>query len=152
MIQKYQLFSSAISSLYHDIQRIERTEMARYGLKGPHAQCLVVLARYPDGITAARLCDLCEKDKAAVSRTVAELEEAGLLQRKEKNGVRYRVPLVLTAAGREAAEKVNSVARIAVEQAGAGLTDGQRDVFYHVLSVIADNLHHIGRDGLKEKE
>ena len=31
MIQKYQLFSSVISSLYHDIQRIERTEMARYG-------------------------------------------------------------------------------------------------------------------------
>ena len=74
------------------------------------------------------------------------------MQRKEKNGVRYRVPLVLTAAGREAAEKVNSVARMAVEQAGAGLTDSQRDVFYRVLGMIAENLHNIGRDGLKEKE
>ena len=152
MVSKYELFSAVVSSLYHDIQRIERMEMARYGLKGPHAQCLVVLARHPGGITAARLCELCEKDKAAVSRTVAELEAAGLLQRLEKNGVRYRMPLVLTPAGREAAEKVNSVARMAVEQAGMGLTDGQRDVFYQVLDVIAENLHQIGRDGLKEKE
>lgn len=152
MISKYELFAGVVSSLYHDIQRIERTEMARYGLKGPHAQCLVVLARHPEGITAARLCELCEKDKAAVSRTVAELEEAGLLERQEKNGVRYRAPLVLTAAGREAAEKVDGVARMAVEQAGTGLTDAQRDVFYHVLGVIAENLHTIGRDGLKERE
>ena len=152
MISKYELFSGVVSSLYHDIQRIERTEMARYGLKGPHAQCLVVLARHPEGITAARLCELCEKDKAAVSRTVAELEEAGLLLRKEKKGIRYRAPLVLTQAGREAAEKVNGVAQKAVEQAGTGLTDDQRDVFYHVLGVIAQNLHTIGRDGIKEKE
>jgi len=152
MIGKYELFSGVVSSLYHDIQRIERTEMAKYGLKGPHAQCLVILSRYPEGITASQLCELCERDKAAVSRTAAELEEAGMLARYEKNGIRYRVPLVLTEAGREAAEKVKSVAQRAVEQAGMGLEDSQRDVFYHVLGVIAQNLHTIGKDGLREKE
>ena len=152
MISKYEIFTSVVSSLYHDIQRIERTEMARYGLKGPHAQCLVVLLRHPEGITASRLCEICEKDKAAVSRTVAELEEAGLLTKQEKNGIRYRVPLRLTQVGRDAAQTVNDLAGKAVEQAGAGLTDEQRDVFYHVLGVIAQNLHTIGRDGIKEKE
>ena len=150
--EKYELFSSFISSLYHDIQRIERTEMAKYGLKGPHAQCLAVMSRYPEGITAARLCETCERDKAAISRTVAELEEAGLLLREEKNGVRYRVPLVLTAKGREAAREVNQVSLRAVEQAGNGLDDQQRAVFYSVLGHIAQNLHTISRDGLKEKE
>lgn len=152
MISKYEIFTSVVSSLYHDIQRIERTEMARYGLKGSHAQCLVVLLRHPEGITASRLCEICEKDKAAVSRTVAELEEAGLLTKQEKNGIRYRVPLRLTQAGRDAAQTVNDLAGKAVEQAGAGLTDEQRAVFYHVLGVIAQNLHTIGRDGIKEKE
>jgi aminoglycoside phosphotransferase family enzyme len=76
MTRKYEIFSTVVSSLYHDIQKIERTEMAKYGLKGPHAQCLVVMARYPEGITASRLCELCERDKAAISRTVAELETA----------------------------------------------------------------------------
>jgi hypothetical protein len=39
-----------------------------------------------------------------------------------------------------------------VEQAGIGLDDSQREVFYHVLGIIAQNLHMISRDGLKEKE
>lgn len=152
MISKYEIFSTVVASLYHDIQHIERMEMAKYGLKGPHAQCLIVMARHPEGITAARLCEICEKDKAAISRTVAELEETGLLIRKEKNGVRYRVPLMLTEAGMEAARQISAVAEHAVEQAGSGLDDDQRTVFYHVLGVIAQNLQAIGRDGLKEKE
>ena len=152
MISKYEIFSAVVSSLYHDIQKIERMEMAKYGLKGPHAQCLVILDRYPEGITATRLCELCERDKAAISRTVSELEEAGLLLRKDTHGIHYRVPLVLTEAGRRAAGEVNTVAFRAVEQAGAGLDDGQREVFYHVLGAIAQNLHCISRDGLKEKE
>ena len=152
MVSKYEIFSTVVSCLYHNIQRIERTEMAKYGLKGPHAQCLVIMARYPDGITAARLCEICERDKAAISRTVAELEEAGLLTRREQNGVRYRVPLVLTEAGRAAAQEVNDVAGRAVEQAGAGLTDQQRNVFYDVLGLIAQKLSTISRDGLQEKE
>ena len=152
MISRYEIFSTVVSSLYHDIQRIERTEMAKYGLKGPHAQCLVIMDRYPGGITAARLCEICERDKAAVSRTVAELEEAGLLTRREQNGIRYRVPLLLTENGKLAARNVINVASRAVEQAGAGLNDAQRDVFYQVLGHIAQNLHTISRDGLKEKE
>lgn len=152
MISKYEIFSTVVSSLYHDIQRIERMEMARYGLKGPHAQCLVIMARHPEGITSARLCEICERDKAAISRTVAELEAAGLLIRREQHGIRYRVPLVLTEAGQTAAQEVNAVAGRAVEQAGAGLNDEQRNVFYTVLGEIAQNLHTISRDGLKEKE
>ena len=151
MISKYEIFSTVVSSLYHDIQRIERTEMAKYGLKGPHAQCLVIMERYPEGITSARLCEICERDKAAISRTVAELEEAGLLTRREQNGIHYRVPLVLTKEGREAARNVNEVASQAVEQAGYGLDDGQREVFYKVLGRIAQNLQTISRDGLKER-
>ena len=152
MIGKYELFSSAVSCLYHDIQKIERVEMAKYGLKGPHAQCLVVMARHPEGITAVRMCELCEKDKAAVSRTVAELEQAGLVTRTERNGVRYRALLYLTEAGMAAAKAVSDRAELAVEQAGAGLNDSQREIFYQVLGVIANNLHTICRDGLKEKE
>lgn len=152
MIGKYELFSTFISSIYHDIQRIERTEMEKFGLKGPHVQCLLVLSRCPDGITAARMCELCEKDKAAISRTLAELEKEGLVCRMERNGSRYRAMLVLTERGQETAKAVNEKVRLAVERAGEGLEDDQRQVFYQVLSLIAGNLHAICRDGLNEKK
>ena len=150
MVSRYALFSAAVSCMYHDIQHIERVEMAKYGLKGPHAQVLVVMARYPEGLTAAQLCRLCEKDKAAVSRSVAELEEAGLLTRQVRDGIRYRAALQLTDRGMEAAQAVTGRAELAVEQAGRGLDDAQREVFYRVLGRIAENLHGICTDGLQD--
>ena len=140
-----------MSSLYRDIQRIERRETAKYGMKGPHAQCLLAMSRYPEGITATQICDICEKDKAAVSRTLAELEENGLVLRTARNGSRYRALLTLTEKGKDAARTVNEKAQIAVELAGAGLDDAQREIFYAVLDVIAGNLHTICKEGLKDK-
>ena len=95
---------------------------------------------------------MCEKDKAAVSRTLSELERAGLIQRDMPGGVRYRAALTLTEQGKSAADAVSSRAQLAVEQAGAGLEDDQREVFYRVLALIAGNLHTICKNGLKEGE
>lgn len=150
MISKYELFSSSVACLYHDIQNIERTEMAKFGLKGPHAQCLLAMSRYPQGITAAQLCQVCEKDKAAISRTLSELEQVGMVCRDQSNGTRYRANLALTEQGKAAAQAVNERAQLAVERAGEGLNDTQREVFYQVLALIAGNLHTICRNGLKE--
>lgn len=151
MVSKYALFSSSVSCMYHDIQKIERAEMSKFGLKGPHAQCLLAISHYPEGITAARLCEICEKDKAAISRTLAELEKAGMVNRAERNGTRYRASLTLTEQGKLAAAVVSEKARLAVELAGEGLDDAQREVFYRVLALIAGNLHAICETGLKAK-
>ena len=152
MLHRYETFSAAIASMYHDVQRIERVEMAKYGLKGPHAQCLLAMSRFPEGLTSVRLCEICDKDKAAVSRTVSELESAGLLRVVQRNGVRYRAVLQLTEAGQTAAKSVCHRAELAVAQAGTGLSDAQREVFYDVLAKIAGNLHAICRNGLQEEE
>ncbi|MGN0978426.1 MAG: MarR family winged helix-turn-helix transcriptional regulator [Faecousia sp.] len=151
MVSRYESFSACISCMYHDIQKIERAEMAKYGLKGPHAQCLLAMSRYPEGITSARLCEVCEKDKAAISRIVAELEQMGMVRRTQHNGTRYRASLTLTEQGRTAAQTVDEKARLAVERAGAGLDDESRQVFYSVLALIAGNLHTICKNGLTEE-
>lgn len=149
MVSRFEQFSSSITCIYRYIQKIERMEMEKYGLKGPHAQCLLALQRYPDGITAARLCEVCDKDKAAVSRMVAELEEKGLLVRNVAGGVRYRAMLKLTELGQAAADHVEQRARLAVDEAGAGMTEQQRMAMYAALKLIADNLQVICAEGLK---
>lgn len=150
MISKYEHFSLSVSCIYHDIQKIERTEMEKFGLKGPHAQTLLAMHRHPEGVTSAQLGQIIEKDKAAISRSVAELEEKGMLIRSQQGGSSYRALLTLTPQGIAAAETVSEKARLAVEQAGAGLNDGQREVFYQVLALIAGNLHTICKNGLKD--
>ena len=152
MITRFERFTAAIAGIYRDVQKIEREEMEKYGLKGAYAQYLVVMDRHPEGITAARLCEICEKDKAAISRILAELEQAGMILREQRNGTRYRANLTLTAKGKAAAAAVSEKARLAVEQAGDGLDDAQREVFYRVLALISDNLHAICKDGIKSGE
>ena len=149
METRYELISASVSSMYHDIQKIERMEMAKYGLKGPHAQCLLAMKKHPEGITAARLCQVCEKDKAAISRILGELEAAGMVQRENRNGSRYRAKLRLTQQGNDAAEAVVEKARLAVELAGTGFDEQEREVFYRVLSIIAGNLHRLCQSGLR---
>ena len=151
MESRYELLSGSISSMYHDIQKIERVEMAKYGLKGPHAQCLLAMKRYPEGITSARLCEVCDKDKAAVSRTLGELEAAGMVIRENRNGSKYRANLMLTAQGQAAAGAVVEKARLAVEKAGVGFSEAERETFYRVLAIIAGNLHKLCREGLSDE-
>jgi DNA-binding MarR family transcriptional regulator len=150
MVSRFEQLSAAVSRIYHYIQKIERVEMEKFGLKGPHVQCLLALSRNPEGMTASQLCTICEKDKAAVSRTITELEKEGILTRNDHNGNRYRALLKLTERGKIAASRVDERVRVAVEKAGEGLSDAQRSVFYSVLSLIANNLQGICADGLEE--
>lgn len=149
MVSRFEQFATSISCIYRYIQKIERVEMEKYGLKGPHAQCLLAMSHYPEGITSARLCEACDKDKAAISRMVAELEEKGLIVRSTVGGVRYRARLQLTQLGEAAANHVEQRARLAVEEAGTGLTDQQRVTMYAALGLIAGNLQTICTEGLK---
>ena len=150
MIGRFEQFCTAISSIQHSITRIERIEMEKYGLKGPHAQCMLVMDRNPEGITAAELCGICEKDKAAISRTLAELEEAGMITRLDPNGKRYRSRLYLTAQGKTVAKQVDDRVHQAVSQVSEGYDVKTREIFVHVLNMIADNLQELSKKGLQE--
>ena len=149
MVSRFEQFSAAVACIYRCVQKIERVEMAKYGLKGPHAQCLLAMRHNPEGITASQLCTICDKDKAAISRTVAELEQEGMIQRDMKDGNRYRAQLTLTEQGQTAASQVEERAKLAVEKAGDGMTDEQRAVFYEVLGMIAGHLQTICEEGLE---
>ncbi len=150
MIGRFEQFCTAISSIQHSIAKIERMEMEKYGLKGPHAQCMLVMERNPDGVTAAQLCGTCEKDKAAISRTLAELEAAGMITREDPNGKRYRSRLYLTQKGEVVAGQVKDRVRRAVSQVSDTYDVETREIFVHVLNMIAVNLQDLCKNGLQE--
>ena len=149
MVNRFETFVSSIACISRYIQKIERDVMVNYGLKGPHAQYLIAMNRFPDGITASQLSAVCERDKAAVSRAIAELEEAALIQRSNAISSGYRALVTLTARGKHAAEQLIRTAEMAVEQAGKGLTDENRAVFYDTFHQIAANLQHMSETGLQ---
>lgn len=149
MNNSYEMFTSSISEIYRYIQKIEREEMAKYGLRGPYARYLIAMDRYEErGMTMTTLSQICDMDKAAVSRAIVELEEEGLLFRQEINGNYYRAPLRLTEKGKIVAKEVNAKAQLAVEKTGDKLTAEQKESFYEMLHLVSDNLKEICVGGI----
>lgn len=149
MLSRFEQFTFVISGIYRSIQKIEREEMDKYGLKGGYAQYLTTMARHPEGLTAAQVCEICDLDKAAVSRSLSEMEQRGLLERDVSAG-NYRAKLRLTTAGHEAADFVRKKACAAVEAAGRGLSDRDRVVLYAALESIAGRLQIISKEGISD--
>ena len=62
---------------------------------------------------------------------------------------RYRGNLRLTPEGQAVAQELSHRAERAVEQAGEGLTEENRTIFYESLDTITKNLRRISQEGLK---
>jgi DNA-binding MarR family transcriptional regulator len=154
MVTRFEQFVSAINGIHRCIQRIERSEMEKYGLKGYHAQYLMALMRYEEGVTAVQMCDICDVNKAAVSRSISELENEGLVVRRSREGTStaYRATLVLTDKGKEAAKWVSLRAQEAVEKAGSGLSADDRAAMYNALENISCNLRAICKEALAQEQ
>ena len=129
MMSRYEQFAGAISGIYRSIQKIERDEMIKYGYKGAFAQYLAAMYRHPEGVTSVQLCEICDKDKAAVSRMVAEMEEKQLIKRVSENDNLYRAKLCLTEEGEKAAAYVCKRAAAAAAAGGKGLSEEDRQAF-----------------------
>ncbi len=151
MLNRFARFSLAISEIDRCWHKLAAEEMAKYDLNSPHAVYLTTLYKYDDGVTAAKLAELCGKNKADVSRMISILEKKDLVRKEAVGNNLYRAKLFLTEKGREAAEHVNRRAAVAVEVAGAGMTDPERDVFYRCLERITANLQTLSKEGIPHR-
>lgn len=143
-VERFERFSRAIAESSRCWHKLAGEEMKPYGLKGAHATYLTILLRHPEGVTVPELCELTLKNKSDASRMLAILEEKGLVSKQGGYGGR----VVLTEAGRQAADQVRQRASRAVEEAGRDLTEAQRENFYRALESIADNLRRLSQEGI----
>lgn len=148
MLDRFARFSLAISEIDRCWHKLAAEEMSKYGLNSPHAVYLNALYQFETGITAAKLGELCCKNKADVSRMVSILEQKGLVRKETVGGNLYRAKLLLTEEGKRAAEHVRNRAALAVELSGFGLSDTDREVFYRCLEQITVNLQALSKEGL----
>ena len=113
--------------------------MAQLDLKGPHVSCLYYLYR-SGPLTAAELCDRCEEDKAAISRSLDFLEQNGYLVCRTEKTKKYKAPLVLTPKGTQAGQGVCERIERVLSLASQGLTEEERKIMYGALEKISSNL------------
>ena len=138
-MERFETFTLLVSKLSRSIRKIKSEEMAEFGLKGPHVSCLYYLSQC-GGLTASELCERCEEDKAAVSRSLEYLEQNGYVTRPDK---RYRSPLTLTEKGQETGRAIAGKIDRLAEAASEGLTPEQRQVMYDALTCISGHLERL---------
>ena len=95
-----------------------------------------------------RSIDISERmgySKPSVSRAVSILKQDGYIL-VDSDGF-----ITLTDSGLQAADFVRRRATIAVELAGQGLTEEDRQVFYTCLTRIAANLENLCQNGLPDE-
>ena len=147
MLSRYERLSAAISGISRLINKISAEVMKSYGLKGSWAKYLLVMHRHRMGITASRLCLLCERNKSDASRALAELEELGIIM-KISSG-RYRAKMILTERGTEIASGIALRAMEVISFVGKDISEEERQIFYHSLDAISKNLEAIEDGALK---
>ena len=152
MIDRFERFSIVISEISRYWHKITTAEMEKFGLKGAHSVYLAAMARFPQGITAGQLCEICGKDKSDVSRMMNILEEKGLVVKEGEYQKQYSGVFRLTDSGREAAAFVEKRAGLAVAYAGKDLSEEARTSLYNALEMIAGNLREISEKGLSSIE
>ena len=110
-MDRFETFTVLISKISRNIRKLKSQEMAKYNLKTPHVSCLYYL--YKNGnLTAKNLCDICDEDKASISRSIDFLEKNGLLSYEQQEEKKYKSYLYLTEKGKDVAkdlvEKIDS--------------------------------------------
>jgi len=141
-MERFQTFTVLMTHISRCIRRIKTEEMAEFDLKSHHVSCLYYLYRM-GSLTAKELCDVCEEDKANISRTIEYLEASGYLICKSTAQKRYKSPLELTEKGREIGARIAEKVQLALAEASSGLSDEDRIQMYQSLALISANLQKI---------
>ncbi len=153
MEERFQAFTVLITGISRSIHRIKTEEMSEFNLRSSHVSCLYYL--YKQGsLTAREICDICEEDKANISRAVKLLEEKGYVFCESEEKKRYQSPLRLTEEGKKIGKAIVEKIDRVLEVASCGLTEEERAIMYKGLAVVNKNLNALCEsfgDGAKDE-
>lgn len=145
MEDRYKLFTQLLGKITRTIRKIKTAEMSEFNLKSTHVSCLYYLQK-EHVMTAHNLCTVCDEDKSAISKSLEQLEKAGLVVSNSKTKKKYNCPLSLTEKGSRVAEIIVDKVDAIVEMASRGISAEKREIFYECLMQINENLQ-----GLSDK-
>ncbi len=142
MQERFHTFTVLIMKINRSIHKIKTEEMLNFNLKSAHVSCLYYLYK-SQSLTSKELCEICEEDKASVSRSIEYLEENGFVKCESTAKKRYKAYLYLTEKGVVVGEHITKRIDSVLNEASEGLTEEERESLYNCLYLIDKNLNKI---------
>lgn len=142
--ERYEQFSSLISGIYRDIQKLKAKWTEPLGLKSVHIFWVYLLKNHPEGLTASELSRHSQSNRSLVSREIQELIDLGYVKVGAlSQNRRYGQKLTLTASGFEIAGKISEASLEIQNKVNAGIPEADLVVLYRTLSTLMENFHRL---------
>lgn len=136
-LERFVAFSMLNEESSKSLQRIKAAYMSTFGLHSGDAMLLAVLSRHGEGLSAAELSRACKLDRAAVSRALPSMLDAGIVTYAEEQKKRnYRSRLILTAKGEETVKKMNAFTVDTVRRTSDDIPSEDLSTFYRVFRIL----------------
>ena len=141
LIDRFESFNRNISQAYKYMLKIKSYYMKDLGLKAAHVMCLLHIGKAEDGVTAGELSALCMEDKAAISKSLTELKNHGLIWADDENGSKtYRVKYHVTQLGADVYKTISAHIVEAVTACSSSMSLEEGRVFFSTLGDVVENL------------
>ena len=150
--ERFEQFSSLISGIYRDIQKLKTKWTEPLGMKAVHIFWVYLLKNHPDGLTASELSRHSQSNRSLVSREIQELIDLGYVRAEASTRARrYGQKLMLTESGRKVANQISEVSLNIQNEVNAGIPEEDLIVLYRTLGILMQNFHHLTEQPLEDK-
>lgn len=114
-------------------------ESSKIGLTPGQPKVLEFLLQYEEA-DQKTIAAYCEIEQTTVGSILLRMENAGLVQRRQKEGNRRSLFVSLTESGKEKAEKLMDIFQEAEKEATACLSDEESETLNRLLTKICDTM------------
>ena len=150
--ERFEQFSSLISGIYRDIQKLKTKWTEPLGMKSVHIFWVYLLKNHPDGLTAAELSRHSQSNRSLVSREIRELIDLGYVAHvntSQKSS--YGNKLILTESGMKIAQRISEASLDIQNKVNAGIPQEDLLILYRTLGILMENFHRMTEQSLEEK-
>ena len=145
--ERFEDFSSLISGIHSNIQKLKARYTTQFGLKAVHVFWLYLLRSHPEGMSASELASTAQANRSLISREIDELFDKGIIFTQENGSKRrYGWKLMLTEKGRQLADLIAAIAADVQKTVSRDISEDNLNTFYQTLKVLADGFEKLNQN------
>ena len=151
--ERFEEFSSLISCIHGNIQKLKARYTAQLDLKAVHVLWLCLLRSHPEGMSASELAAAAQSGRSLVSRELNDLFDKGIIFTQENGGKRrYGWKLMLTDKGRQLADFISAIAADIQNTVSRDISEEDLITLYRTLKILADGFEKLNQNGSLQED
>ena len=145
--ERFEEFSSLISCVHGNIQKLKARYTTQLGLKSVHVFWLYLLRIHPEGMSASELASAVQSNRSLISREIDTLFDKGIIY-TQGNGDkrRYGWKLMLTSKGEQLADVISAVITDTQNTVSQDISEEDLITFYRTLKTLANRFDQLTKN------